>query len=150
MYEKYNRDFLAFAKSITQNNDIAFDLVQDAYVSAMEKEEIFECMNEYQIKGWFFTTIKNKNIDNIRKQKRLTFMDSSEMPEEAISFEDELLLKDLLEYLPEANKNVVALRYQLNLNSTEIGKLLNLSPSTVRSRLSSSMKMLKEKLNWEE
>jgi RNA polymerase sigma-70 factor (ECF subfamily) len=117
----------------------------------MEKEEIFEYMNEYQIKGWFFTTIKNKNIDNIRKQKRLTFMNESDMPEEVTDFEDDdLILKDLLEYLPEANKKVVTLRYQLNLNSTEIGKLLNLSPSTVRSRLSSSMKILKENLKWEE
>lgn len=141
---------MTFARSITQNNDIAFDLVQDAYVAAMEKEEMFEYMNEYQIKGWFFTTIKNKNIDIIRKQKRLTFMDDEEMPDEGFSFEDELVLKDLLDCLPEANKKVVTLRYRLNLNSTEIGNILKLSPSTVRSRLSSSIKILKENLNQEE
>ena len=107
-------------------------------------------MNEYQIKGWFFTTIKNKNIDFIRKQKRLTFMDENEMPEEIESFEEEVAIKELLDCLPEANKKVVLLKYKMNLNSTEIGKVLSLSPSTVRSRLSASMKILKYNLNKEE
>jgi len=107
-------------------------------------------MNEYQIKGWFFTTIKNKNIDFIRKQKRLTYMDEIERHESIDNFEDEVLIKELIECLPEANKKVVSLKYLMNLNSTEIGKVLGLSPSTVRSRLSTSMKILKSNLNWEE
>jgi len=32
VYQKYNKDFIVFAKSITQNQDRAFDLIQDAYV----------------------------------------------------------------------------------------------------------------------
>jgi len=107
-------------------------------------------MNEYQIKGWFFTTIKNKNIDVIRKNKRLTFLNENEVPEEIDSFEEEVLIKDLIECLPEANKKVILLRYQMNLNSTEIGKVLGLSPSTVRSRLSASMKILRNNIDGEE
>ena len=63
VYKKYNKEFIAYAKSITKNSGRAFDLVQEAYVSALERERMFANMNEHQIKGWFFTTIKNKNID---------------------------------------------------------------------------------------
>lgn len=150
VYEKYNKDFIAFARSVTQAHDRALDLVQDTYVAAMEREEIFEVMNEYQIKGWFFTTIKNKNIDFIRKQKRLTSMEEADFPEETAEFEQEIELDDLLACLPESNRRVVALRYKLNLNSKEIGKILNLSPSTVRSRLSRAMMVLKENLSKED
>ena len=41
VYKKYNKDFIDYAKSITGNKDVAFDLVQDAYVRALENEYIF-------------------------------------------------------------------------------------------------------------
>jgi RNA polymerase sigma-70 factor (ECF subfamily) len=146
VYKKYNKDFIAYAKSITGNKDLAFDLVQDAYVKALENENIFLNMNEYQIKGWFFTVIKNRNIDFIRKENKIVLFDN-DMPEEEIeSFEEEVLIKNLIETLPEKNKKILRLKYNMNLNSNEIGKILGISPSTVRSQLSASLKLLKKNL----
>ena len=146
VYKKYNKDFIAYAKSITGNKDAAFDLVQDAYVKALENENIFLNMNEYQIKGWFFTVIKNRNIDFIRKENKIVLFDN-EVPEEWIeSFEEEVLIKNLIETLPEKNKKILRLKYNMHLNSNEIGKILGISPSTVRSQLSASLKLLKKNL----
>lgn len=146
VYQKYNKDFVSYAKSITRNEDRALDLVQEAYVAAIEREEIFANMNEYQIKGWFFTTIKNKNIDNIRKQSRLTYLENDEIFEESESFEESVVVRELLDKLPEKNRRVLLLKYEMNLNSNEIGKILGISPSTVRSRLSASLKILRDNL----
>ena len=146
IFQKYNRDFTSFAISITKDKEQGFDLVQDAYVSALEREDIFEIMNEYQIKGWFFTTIKNKHIDNIRKQKKMIYFENEHIFQEHVNFEENVVIKELIDRLPDKNKEVVLLRYYMNLNSTEIGKALGISPSTVRSRLSVSIQMLKEKL----
>lgn len=146
VYKKYNKDFIAYAKSITGNKDIAFDLVQDAYVRALENEDIFLNMNEYQIKGWFFTVIKNKNIDFIRKENKVVLFDNDVPEEEIKSFEEEVVMKNLLESLPEKNKQILRLKFNMNLNSNEIGKILGMSPSTVRSRLSASLKLLKKNL----
>ncbi|HEY8363307.1 MAG TPA: RNA polymerase sigma factor [Tissierellaceae bacterium] len=146
VYEKYHNDFLSFAKSLTKDYDEAFDLVQDAYLSAMEREEMFQYMNEYQIKGWFFTTIKNKNIDNIRKRKRLDYQWEFNLLSEEDNFEEKIAIESLLEKLPSDLKDVVVLRYIMNLNSTEIGEKLKIPPSTVRSRLSKALKILKNYL----
>lgn len=146
VYQKYHKDFLAFARSITRNNDKAFDLVQEAYVAALEREEIFEIMNEYQIKGWFFTTIKNKNIDNIRKQSRLTNLENDNILKDNVEFEDSIVVKELLDKLPEKSRQLIILRYEMDYNSTEIGKMLSISPSTVRSRLSAALNLLREKI----
>jgi RNA polymerase sigma-70 factor (ECF subfamily) len=143
VYKKYNKDFIAYAKSLTRNEDRAFDLVQEAYVSALEREDIFTNMNEYQIKGWFFRVIKNKNIDNIRKYSRILLYENDEIFNQIESFEEEIAINDLLDRLPEKNREVVYLRYKMLLNSREIGELLGIPDSTVRSRLSTSMKMLK-------
>lgn len=121
--------------------------MQDAYVAALEREEIFSHMNEYQIKGWFFTTIKNKNIDNIRKFNRLDYLGDKEL---IISlsegFEEQVVMKELLHELPEKYKKVISLRYEMNLNSKEIGEILDISPSTVRSQISTALKILRNYL----
>ncbi|WP_427339430.1 RNA polymerase sigma factor [Caloranaerobacter sp. DY30410] len=150
VYQKYNKEFIAYAKSITQNSDRAFDLVQEAYVSALEREEMFHDMNEHQIKGWFFTTIKNKNIDFIRKQNKILLYENSilnnALSNESQDFESQVAFDNLIQKLPQKNKEVLVLRYKMLLNSREIGKILGVSPSTVRSRLSASLKMLKNKI----
>ena len=146
VYKKYNKDFIAYAKSITGNKDIAFDLVQDAYVRALENEDIFLNMNEYQIKGCFFTVIKNRNIDFIRKENKIILFDDNMPEEESEGFEEDILIKNLLEVLPEKNSQILRLKYIMHLNSNEIGKMLGISPSTVRSRLSASLKLLKKNL----
>ncbi|MBS4536508.1 sigma-70 family RNA polymerase sigma factor [Clostridium sp. D2Q-14] len=145
-YQKYNRDFIAYAKSITRNSDRAFDLVQEAYISALEREEIFCNMNEYQIKGWFFTTIKNKNIDAIRKQSRLTYLENDGLLGKSDGFEENVIMAELIDKLPEKNRKILILRYEMNLNSVEIGHMLGISDSTVRSRLSASLKLLRKKI----
>ncbi|NLY86907.1 MAG: sigma-70 family RNA polymerase sigma factor [Tissierellia bacterium] len=146
VYEKYHNDFLAFAKSITKDYNEAFDLVQDAYVAALEREEMFQFMNEYQIKGWFFTTIRNKNIDNIRKRSRLDYQWEVDIFAKEESFEEKVVMEGLLEKLPKHLRDLVVLRYKMNLNSREIGEKLNLPPSTVRSQLSKALKILKDYL----
>jgi len=146
VYEKYHKDFIRFAKSLTKNNDRAFDLVQETYVAALERESTFDIMNEYQIKGWFFTTIKNKHIDNIRKYSRVTYLGNNQFAEINQNFEEIIVVKDLLDKLPEKSREIIVLRYEMNYNSTEIGKILGISPSTVRSRLSASLKLLKKYL----
>nr|WP_272878520.1 RNA polymerase sigma factor [Clostridium sp. Cult3] len=146
VYKKYNREFIAYAKSITRNEDRALDLVQEAYVSALEREDIFIAMNEYQIKGWFFRVIKNKNIDNIRRENRVLLLEKDEILGTVENFEEEIAIKDLLDKLPKKNREVVNLRYNMLLNSREIGEILGIPASTVRSWLSASMKMLKNNL----
>lgn len=146
VYQKYNKDFKRFAKSLTGSEDKAFDLVQDTYLTAIEREDMFTHMNEYQIKGWFFTVIKNKNIDNIRKLNKLLYLDNYEFQGDYNGFEENVALRELLEKLSEENRKIVMLRYQFNYNSVEIGEMLGISPSTVRSRLSASLNKLRENI----
>lgn len=104
-------------------------------------------MNEFQIKGWFFTTIKNKNIDNIRKFNRLYYLGDEELIISlSESFEEQIVMKELLDKLPEKYRKVISLRYEMSLNSVEIGEILNISASTVRSQISAALKILKNYL----
>ncbi|OON84756.1 hypothetical protein B0D78_12450, partial [Pyramidobacter sp. C12-8] len=76
--------------------------------------------------GWFFTTIKNKNIDNIRKQSRMSYIEMSDIFEETEGFEEKIVMRGLLDKLSEKNKKVLQLKYEMNLNSRQIGEILGI------------------------
>lgn len=144
IYEENRNDFVRYALSLTRHREDAEDLVQQVYVKAIMQSDLLETMHPMQIKGWIFQSIKNLFIDQYRRNKRLG--DYESVPEAAYEahIDDSMITRDLLDRLPEALRAVVALRYIQGYNSVEIGNLLEINPSTVRSRLSHATQLLKE------
>lgn len=147
VYKEYHRELVAFAISLTYDKGKAEDLVQEAYIRGINNSELLNVMNKYQIKGWFFTTIKNINIDNIRKDSRISFLNEYDYIPDENNFENIILVEELVDKLPDIYKKIIKLKYFEGLNSSEIGKRLNISPSTVRSRISSSIKLLRKEID---
>lgn len=54
-----------FAMSLTNNNDDAFDLLQDTYYKAILYKDKF--VDNTNLKSWIFTIMKNTFINNYRK-----------------------------------------------------------------------------------
>lgn len=142
VYDQYHHEFIRYAKSLVTRKEDAFDIVQDAYVKAIEHEEIFERMNDYEIKGWFFRVIKNKFIDYLRKNKRLVF--SEGIISQQTDIETDIFFYDMIDSLPEYLKTPVVLKYVNGLNSKEIGNLQGIPPSTIRNRLSLALNKLRD------
>ena len=146
IYYAYQDDFIRYAKSLTHALETAEDLVQNAYLKALEQLEIFESMHPAQVKGWFFSTISHRFIDDIRKNKRLEFSDT--FPELGKSFEAQWHFKEaltnILSNFKEAERNLIVMRYIHGLNSSEISERTGLKASTIRSRLSQITPQLKK------
>ncbi len=143
VYNQYHHDFIRYAKSLVTRKEDAYDLVQETYVKAIEREEIFEQMNEYEIKGWFFRVIKNKFIDQVRKNKRIIFSEEEHMLTTSVFLETDIFFQEMVDILPDHLRTPIILKYRERLNSKEIGELQGISPSTVRNRLSQGLKKLK-------
>ena len=143
IYEAYQSDLLKYAYSLSRQWEDAEDLVQQAYLKALEQHELFEQMHEMQIRGWLYVTIKRLFIDAYRKGQRVILQDESfEIPYDAF-IESELVTSDLLARLPEVCRTVVYLKYVQGYNSSEIGNRLGLNASTVRSRLSQAIGIMR-------
>jgi len=147
IYEKYQADLLRYAQSLCHQKEDAEDLVQQAYLKALQNMDSFEGSHSLQVKGWLLKTIKNQFVDNYRRQKR--FGDYDEAPEPAFEayIDDTLITADLLETLPVNLRTAVTLRYLHDYSSTEIGKILGVNASTVRSRLSQALQLLRNTIN---
>lgn len=142
VYENNHHDFLRFAVSLTRNREAGQDLVQSAYVKALEQDELFEWMNQHQIKGWFFTVIKRMYIDEYRRNKMgRDLMNQMQADAYEPSFVAALCTADALAQLPPPLNQIASLKMD-GFTSQEIGDRMNLPASTVRNHLQNIRKCL--------
>ena len=151
LMEKYKNNLFAVAFNICKNAQDAEDVVQDTFVQYYIKNKQFE--NEQHIRAWLIRVTINKAKDINRSFWRKNkvsledYMESLvfEMPEM------ETLFETVLE-LPEKYRIVIHLYYYEEYSVKEIGKILKISESNVKVRLSRGRVLLKEKLKeeWED
>jgi RNA polymerase sigma-70 factor, ECF subfamily len=100
---------------------------------------------------WLRRVTTNRCIDQTRRMRTRPRLGLDDIPEPAISPEmpDTLLgeaIRKLTAALPEKPRMVVILRYQEDLEPTEIARVLDMPLNTVKSHLQRSLAMLREKL----
>lgn len=146
LYEKYHQKLVEWCEKMTGNLRTAEELVQEAFLRAMLNEELLSILDENQQRAWLYRTVKNIYIDRIRHTYRETvverFPEEQKEQEEMMAVEWELLLNSL----PDMEGLLFTMRYLLGYNSRQIGKLFQIPPGTVRSKLSLARKHLREAL----
>lgn len=138
--ELLNRAY-RYSVSLTHNEDIAYDLVQNAYLKICEEKKPL-------IISYFITTIRNSFIDQKRKQKtKFKWLNSINFKK---SYEPsahvEPHLDKLLAQLKERDREILLLAVVEEYTAKEIGELLNISRNTVLTILSRTKKKLKSQL----
>lgn len=148
LYEKVKDDLLRFAKSIARHEQEAHDLIQDALVKSLNEPQLLS-LPEYKQRAWFFRVMKNRLIDDRRKEQRLTqWEDDFDFSiQEAGS--SHLEITELLTHLPQELSDLIFKRYWLGLSSQEIGEQLKIPASTVRYKLHLAIKRLRNILEEE-
>ncbi|MDQ0975081.1 RNA polymerase sigma-70 factor (ECF subfamily) [Neobacillus niacini] len=141
LYEKFKDDLFRFARSIARHGQEANDLVQDAMIKSLNEPELLS-LPEYKQRAWFFRVMKNRLIDDRRKEQRLTQW------EEDLDFPiqlgvSHLEITDLLRHLPQDLSDLIFKRYWLGLSSQEIGGQFGVPASTVRYKLHLAIKRLR-------
>jgi RNA polymerase sigma-70 factor, ECF subfamily len=142
LYEKLKDDLFRFAKSIARHEQEANDLIQDAMVKSLNEPQLLS-LPEYKQRAWFFRVMKNRLIDDRRKEQRLTLWEDDfdfSIQEAGVSH---LEITELLAYLPQELSDLIFKKYWLGLSSQEIGEQLKIPASTVRYKLHLAIKRLR-------
>lgn len=153
LYEKYFERFLAFILYRVKSREDAEDLNSILWERILKNLESLQD-GTAQFEAWSFKTARNLVIDFYRaNDKRKGQVDL----EEAFSVKDNLDLEgdlknesdlqqlfDLVEKLPDAQREVFKLRYFDGFQNKEIAKLLDINEKTVASNLVRAKKYLEE------
>lgn len=145
------------ALKITQNEHDAEDILQESYIKALEK--IGEIDTSQNITSWFMKIVANKSKDLLKSRNRLVFDGDEdvffdEIPEEKTEFrpeenldQEELRLEVMaaIDELTEEKRACIMMMYFGDMSVREIAESIEVPESTVKNRLYTARKDLKNK-----
>lgn len=139
---------------IVYNQEIAEDLVQEAFERFYVKNISFPTMDE--AKYWLLRVSKNLALNHIRRNKREIQLEEKvkKLPGETVNFfdsskavieeEERRNVREAVNSLPENLRSVIQLKEYSGLDYKAIGKVLGISETNVKVRVHRARKKLEE------
>lgn len=155
VYQKYSQSMFHVANRIVQNSALAEEVMQDAFITAFEKINLFD-ESKGVFGAWLKRIVINTGINYLRKEKDIHFKrleDVGEIVEEEdcdngpISNEEYQQFKNTFKELKENYQVVLTLHYMEGYDLQEIGEILDISYANTRTMLTRAKQSLKKKIN---
>ena len=145
LYGTFYKEMLSYCTALTRSRAAAEDLVQETYLRAMTHWDDFQDLSRNQSRAWLYKTARNLVVDQARKQSRETPAEEERLA--LASFEEDLsqaAVTQLIARLPDMERPLFTMRYFEGYNARELGEIFDLPSATVRSRLASAKRRLRE------
>ena len=149
LFEQYAGRMMTVCLRYCKTRQEAEDVLQDGFL------RIFKYLHQFKFEGsfegWIRRIVVNTALKNIAK-KKISFSemddytDSSGVESYAFSNLGEDVILKLINQLPEGYKLVFNLNVIEGFSHDEIGKILDIQPSTSRSQLVKARKILQNKI----
>jgi RNA polymerase sigma-70 factor (ECF subfamily) len=146
---KYSAKGLRLARSYLGGDEEAEDVVQEALVASWRV--LRDWRPEAQFGTWFYRTVVNLSLSALRDRRRRRAEPLANGLQAAAAESDAAedapaALAKALESLTERERAVLSLKFDSGLSSEEIGRVLGISPSTVRVHVSKALHTLRSRL----
>ena len=149
LYRAHYPELLRYCIKACRSDEQAEDLVQETFMRALQNADTFEDLGSSQKRAWLFRTMKNLICDHYRKTALETQYIQS-IHEDAAGAEtgfEQMEAELILRQLPREDYTLFYLRYMEGYSAAELSEMFHLPPGTIRSKLSRSRKMLKDKIS---
>lgn len=150
LVRKYYQSIYSYCVRRTGNKVVAADLTQDIFL------KLIKSIYDYRFTGKFtnflFTIAVNTCTDYYRKPHQyyvdIDFLQTSDEKltpiENVILTEQGELIKQMIDKLPDIQKDVIILYYYHDMKAKDIAKIMGVNLSTVKSRLKQGKDKLKK------
>ena len=151
--ERFEADLLRYAIHITGDYERGRDVVQDTFLRLCRQDP---AAVDGHLAEWLFTVCRNRALDVVRKEKRMTSISSeqsavqtSREPSQAAAAEQRDLsekVRLMLNALPERQQEVVRLKFQQNLSYRQISSITGLSISNVGYHIHKAIQAIRREM----
>ncbi len=136
-----------FAVGLTQQAQLAEDVVQEALLRAWMRPEILE-LDESAARAWLFTVVRNLVIDERRSARSRRELTSDDLPDRPRADEmdaalDSWLITAALAQLSLEHRTVIVHAYYGRRSIADIATELGVPPGTIKSRLHYGLRALR-------
>jgi len=142
LVSRWQRRLWQYAYNLTGDAEAAWDITQESWLGIIRG--ICRLNDPARFRPWAYRIATNKANDWIRKSKAEKQISIDEIQEHQQKEKKDTGLKELLEKLDIRKRAVLSLYYFEQLSVSEISVSLNIPEGTVKSRLDSARKELKE------
>ena len=158
MYKELHTLMKVTAYAVVKNDIIAEDMVQDALVKLIEKIDTIRELDPQKRISYAVSTVKNLSINHYNKhigKKRHSFYglmddvsdtiaDLAYTPDTAFYKKEEYrALGEAIEKLDEKDRDILYLKYNLEISDKEIGEIMGVSKNSVRTYLTRARRKAK-------
>ena len=154
LVRRHREPLVRYLVRLCRNEQLAEELHQQTWLSVLEHIGKFDATAGGGFKAWLFRIATNKANDYWRSSGReraakegLKLVTDQEAPEAGAGLaatEQQEKLKAAIDQLPEAQKQVLLLRYYSNLKFVEIAQMLGCPLNTALGRMHKAMIKLKQ------
>ncbi len=153
LVHKYQREIYFLALRFVKNPEDAEEITQQAFAKAFEKLSGFR--GDASFKTWLYQVAMNQSRSFLRKRRPVLELNEEvaqkPAPEESplgrfIKSEAALEAVELIEELPEKQRNVVTLRILHELSYREIGKIVDCTEQTAKVNFHYGIENLRKKM----
>jgi len=158
LYQRHSREVWALAYARWMNADTAMDIAQETFLRLWKQWEAGEAI--LNPRAWLLRVARNLAEDHAKSAFRrngthppqtMNGVQAHEpLPLEKLEREEMFAqLRQVLELLPSADREILTLRYALDYDTTQIAELLSINATAVHMRLSRARQRLAERLKHE-
>src|SRR3954454_19132512 len=155
LYQRYSREVWALVYARWMNADTALDITQEAFLRLWKQWEEGEKI--LSPRAWLLRVARNLAEDHAKSAFRRNGTHPPQtmngvqahdpLPLEIMEREETFAqLRGVLEQLPQADREILTLRYALDYNTGEIADLLAINATAVHMRLSRARQRLADRL----
>ena len=164
LIERHSRRVRDYIRMMVKDRDLAEDIFQETFIKAVKVIDEGRYTDSGKFLSWILRIAHNRVLDHFRRQKSSRQVNESEAGYDVIgtlrfaepTTEDEMVhsemeqtIRDLVELLPEEQREVVRLRYYSKLSFQEIAEQTEVSINTALGRMRYALinlrRMIKEK-----
>ena len=160
---RHEQKIFTYILTSVKNRELAEDLFQDTFIKVINTLRAGAYKDEGKFAQWVMRIANNLKIDYFRKAQRLPAYESNgdfdvfdTLSIEDPSVEQKMIqeqvysdIQDLLQYLPEEQREVLEMRIYQDISFKEIAELTNVSINTALGRMRYALinlrKMIEEK-----
>jgi RNA polymerase sigma-70 factor (ECF subfamily) len=149
LYDRYSSVVYRMALRMLKHRELAEEVVQEVFWRVWRRSASFD-VERGRVAQWLFGIAHNLCIDELRRMRaRPTQIyedvdhpviqqladEQIDVPEAAWAFEQQRVIRDALDHLPEAQRQAVELAYFGGLSHQEIATKLNRPLGTIKTRV---------------
>ncbi len=155
LINRFNTRLLDYTTSLTNNRNVAQDIVQDVFLDVWKDRKRLNDMDLPSLKHYIYKIAYHKFVNQYHKNKAITLLEHAYIEAVNQTFDDsnaELLERKIalvsegINTLPKKCKEAFILSKKEGLTNTEIAQYMDISIKTVEGHLTKAYFLLKESI----